>query len=85
MSTPQNDGLIEQAREVAERWTGTMVEDAILNALDRGDLEMAQFLVNEAEKEEDEQEARKEAQDEMTDERAEDMFSETLIGEQDVY
>lgn len=49
MSNAQNDELLERARAIAEMYTGTFLEDAILNNIDRGDLEMVAHLVHETE------------------------------------
>jgi hypothetical protein len=49
MSVNQNDNLVERAREVAESYTGTPLEDAILNNLEWGDLDKVAQLVKEAE------------------------------------
>lgn len=47
MSNAQNDELLERAREIAESYTGTPLEDAILNSIDRGDLTTVRRLVKE--------------------------------------
>lgn len=53
MSHPSNTALEERAKEVAEQWTGTYLEDAILNNLAKGNLDIVARLVKEAEEQEE--------------------------------
>lgn len=49
MSTESNTLLLERARDIAETYTGTPLEDAILNNLEAGNLEVVARLVKETE------------------------------------
>lgn len=49
MSTDVNTILIEKAYQIAEMYTGTPLEDAILNNIERGDLEKVAELVRQTE------------------------------------
>lgn len=49
MSAESNTNLIERAREIAEAYTGTPLQDALLNNIERGDLEVVAQLVKETE------------------------------------
>jgi hypothetical protein len=49
MSHDNNTDLLERARDIAESYTGTPLEDAILNNIERGDLVMVARLVKETE------------------------------------
>ena len=51
MSNQANTNLLERAAEACNYFEGTIVEKAIHNNLNRGDMEMVQYLVQEAEAE----------------------------------
>lgn len=51
MSNTVNSLLIERAKEVCQFFEGTDIETAILNNLEKGDLEIVESLVSNAEAE----------------------------------
>ncbi len=74
MSQEINTQLLERAKEIADYYTGTVVEDAIYNAIADNNLGRLMVLVQEAENEMFRSEFIND--DPMTDERAEAMYTE---------
>ena len=85
MSKEPNTQLMERAAEVCKYFESTIVEDAILNAIDANNLGLVMRLVQEAEFEMEHQEINPPLTDEQMDQMVKDTFPEIYKEATDVY